>query len=314
MIKKDYKIVAVKMIKFVIVFLLADIVLGSVAKQLFFSQKTGKYARTTHVVHDTKADIVVFGSSHAHRHYIPKVIDEELQSTCYNAGAEGQQLLYHTALLKMLVKRSTPKLIVLNIDENFLYTSKVAYDRLSDLHPYYDDYREELKPTLGLRSKLIDFKLFFKSYQANSTIMHVIRYYLSPQEDDHGYRPLFGKLNKNKIPKSKPEEVKEYQEFIDDNFVNALKDFIATSKSKQIKLVFVTSPTFYEVDNVTNKSFTMIREISKEEKVPLLNFFNHELFMNKPSLFHDYSHLNNDGALLFTKQVTNEIKKMKLLK
>lgn len=310
MIKKEYKESLIKLGKFLVIFLIADFALGMISKQLFFSQETGKYARSTYAIQETDAKVLIFGSSHAHRHYVPEVIEKELQKSCYNAGAEGQQLLYHVVLQKMIVKRIKPELIILNIDEDFLYYSKEAYDRLSDLYPYYSDHREDLKPILGLQSKLIDFKLFFNGYQTNSTIMHVIRYYASPQIDYKGYRPLFGKIKPSKnIKEEAQSEIEKGIEDIDQNFVTALHTFIATARANDIKLVFVTSPTFNTVNHLANISFNTIKNIAEKENVLFIDYFNAPQFINKPQLFHDPSHLNNDGARLFTRDLIHQIKK-----
>ncbi len=303
MIKKEFKISIFKIIKFIAIFLVIDLILGSIAQELFFSQETGKFARTTHAIRETNAKVLIFGSSHAHRHYVPEVVEKELNTTCYNVGAEGQQLLYHTALLKMILKRTKPELIVLNIDESFLYKSDVAYERLSDLHPYYENNRDELKPILSLKSRLTDFKLFFKSYQVNSTIVHAIRYYLSPQIDDKGYRPLYGVLK----PETKENQEKEYIEVIDKDFVAALQTFIETAKNNKIKLVFVTSPTFSVVDHTTNESYQKIVQLANDQKIPIFDYFNNMTFRGKAELFHDFSHLNHKGAQLFTKSLTDSI-------
>ncbi|TSE04842.1 DUF1574 family protein [Aquimarina algiphila] len=312
MIKKEYKTSLIKLGKFLVIFLIADFALGIISKQLFFSQETGKYARSTYAIQETDAKVLIFGSSHAHRHYVPEVIEKELQTSCYNAGAEGQQLLYHVALQKMIVKRIKPELIILNIDEDFLYHSKEAYDRLSDLHPYYSEYRDDLEPILGLQSKLVDFKLFFNGYQANSTIMHVIRYYASPQLDYKGYRPLFGKVKPSKSIKEETQsKIEKGVEDIDQNFVTALHTFIATAKDNNIDLVFATSPTYLIVDHTTNASFIRIKAIAEKENIPFLDFFNDQQFTGKPMLFHDSSHLNDDGAKLFTKNLADQIKALK---
>ncbi|GAA4274200.1 hypothetical protein U6A24_22170 [Aquimarina gracilis] len=307
MIKREFKLSLVKIGKFIVVFLIADFLLGTMSKQLFFNQETGKYARSTHAIKKSEDNVLIFGSSHAHRHYVPEVFEKELNKTCYNVGAEGQQLLYHLALQQMIFKRIKPKLIILNIDEGFLYSSKEAYDRLGDLHPYYEEYKDELRPILGLQSKLIDFKLFFKSYQTNSTIVHALRYHLSPQIDYKGYRPLFGKValtNKSKMLKVNRRE-------IDSNFVTALERFIDSAKKNDVDLVFVTSPKFDPIDNSENESFKKIMNIAVNENVTVMDFFNSKQFLNQNDLFHDPSHLNDDGAKLFSKAVANKIRNLK---
>ncbi len=307
MIKKDYKISIFKIVKFLLILLIVDFTFGAISQYVFFNQKTGKFARATHAIEQTNAKILIFGSSHAHRHYVPEMFEKELQTSSYNAGAEGQQLLYHTALQKMILKRTKPDLIILNIDEDFLYGSQAAYDRLSDLHPYYDNHRKELKPILALQSRFVDVKLFFKSYQTNSTLVHAIRYYLAPQTDFKGYRPLYGKLNAS--DKLKEVETDEIETKIDQNFVNAFTSFIATAKDNNIKLVMVTSPNLIKKEHLDNESFRMMKEIIKKKNITMIDFFNSERFLDKYELFHDSSHLNNEGARLFSSLLAKEIKK-----
>jgi len=306
MLKKEYKLVVIKIIKLVFIILIVDFSLGYISKQLFYSQKTGKYARSTYAIKKTEAEILIFGSSHAHRHYIPEIFEKELQQRCYNAGAEGQQLLYHSSLQKMILKRYTPQIMILNIDADFLYQFEESYSRLSDLHPYYTEYSEELKPTLELRSRFVDVKLFFNSYQVNSTIMHIIRYGISAQVDDMGYRPLFGVMN-NDDNDEKEEELGIINE-IDINFEKALLIFIENTKQNNIKLYFVTSPTYKLKDHSKNKSFNRIKQIVKDEEIPFIDLSNDPRFISKGELFHDVSHLNKKGAILFTQYVINDIK------
>ncbi|SEK53302.1 hypothetical protein SAMN04487910_0748 [Aquimarina amphilecti] len=299
-----------KIMKFVIIVLIVDVIFGIVSNHLFFLQKTGKYARANLVIYETEAEVLIFGSSHAHRHYVPEVLEKQLNTTAYNAGAEGQQLLYHLALQKMVLKRKKPNLFILNIDEDFLYSSDIAYDRLNDLHPHYSEYGDDLRPIFKLKSEFVDVEMFFKSYLLNSTIVHILRYYISPQLDYKGYRPLNGTVTNDHIT-SKLMEVNDQVKEIDENFVLALKEFINNSKSNNVDLVFVISPTLRNI-NSNNKSLGMINEIADKEEVPILNFLDDKNFKDKLDWFHDPSHLNDTGAKYFTKLVSERIIKEKL--
>ncbi|WP_027391618.1 SGNH/GDSL hydrolase family protein [Aquimarina latercula] len=302
---KEYSSIFLKIIKFVIIILIVDVLLGIVSNQIFFLQETGKYARANHTIYETEAEVLIFGSSHAHRHYVPEVLEKQLHTTAYNAGAEGQQLLYHLAMQEMLLKRSTPDLFILNIDEDFLYSSDIAYDRLNDLHPYYSEFKDELRPIFRLNSKFIDVEMFFKSYLLNSTIIHILRYYVSPQLDYKGYRPLHGITRNNQI-KNDLNNIDDQSKEIDENFVFALKEFIDNSKSNKVDLVFVISPALRKIRS-NNKSLALINKISKEEEVPILDFSEDKNFNNKLDWFHDPSHLNDKGARYFTKLVSERI-------
>ena len=307
--QSNLKPTLIKILKLVVILLIVDFCLGSITKHIFFTQKTGKFARSTYVINNAKEEVIIFGSSHAHRNYVPEVIQNSMNKTCYNAGAEGQQLLFHRALQKMLFKRNLPEIIILNIDENFLYKSDIAHNRLSDLHPYYPEFKEELRPILSLKSNFIDFKLFFKSYQTNSTLIHAVRYYLAPQIAYNGYRPLDGVMAKNEgVLTINDDSDKEYIEEIDEAFVMTLKDFIRDAKSKGVKLFLVTSPNLVPRNTIKNKSLEKIKAMANIENIPFIDFLNSNEFLNEYDLFHDPSHLNDKGARLFTLKLSEILK------
>lgn len=311
--RKKIKIFLIKAVLFIAILVFTDFVLGSVAQKIFFSQLTGKYARATYAIKEAEEDIMILGSSHAHRHYVPEVFQQEIGRPAFNAGAEGQQLLYHYALLKMILKKkSKPDIILLNVDDYFLYNTPVAYERLNDLYPYYDDYRDELYPILKLNSDFIDLKLFFKAYQTNSTLVHALRYYAAPQFTFNGYRPLFGKVSESSLIKMTI--YKEYTEEIEGDFVWALKEMVREAKSEKVTLVFVTSPNIMKKNLQNNRSFIKIEEIAKQGKIPFLNYYNDKRFLNQNTLYHDISHLNDDGARYFTKIVSQDLLKSKIIK
>ncbi|TGV03933.1 hypothetical protein [Flavivirga rizhaonensis] len=301
MINTQLKYTFAKVLKFIVIIFIIDFGLGFIAKELFLSQETGKFARSTYAITKAKENILIFGSSHAHRHYVPEVIEKKTGKTCYNAGADGQQLVYHSALQGMIFKRTLPELIILNIDENFLFKSEKAFDRLDDLNPYYDDYSNELDPVFNLKSKYADPKLFFKAYQNNSTLIQAVRYYLAPQETPQGYRPLFEKMTFDKLTSHREDiQEKEYTEEIDSVFVKTLENFINEAKTNNVKLVFVTSPNLIPRNVSKNKSLTEIKAIAKSKNIPFYNYLNSKDFANKLDLFYDPSHLNDNGARLFT--------------
>lgn len=307
MLHKDRLLFFLKTIKFIVALLVVDLICGYFANQIFNSQETGKYSRIQQVVEKNKVDVIVLGSSHAIRHYIPQVIDSILNKKSYNAGAEGQQLIYHYALQQMILKNKSPELIVMNIDEDWLYTSDIARRRLSDLYPFYYDYRDVLSPIITEKSKAMGYELLLNSYRNNSTIVHILRYYVAPQKDYSGYRPLFGKMS---VPEnlSKIDLKGEYSsDEIDMSFVFLLEQFIDSAKNKNVDLVFTISPKPIPLDLQHNKSFQKIKDIAKKKDVPLYDYHKSPFFIGKYELFHDASHLNNKGAKLFTEQVFTQV-------
>tara|TARA_R110002049_G_scaffold130991_4_gene289578 strand:- start:5413 stop:6372 length:960 start_codon:yes stop_codon:yes gene_type:complete len=291
-------------IKFLAIIILTDIVLGSVAKALFFNQKTGKYARSTYAIEETNAELLILGSSHAIRQYIPEIFEENLNKTCYNAGAEGQQLIYQYALERMILKRYQPQIMLLNIDENWLYTSENAYNRLNDLYPYYSKEKDVLRSIFIKKAPWIDFQMLSKTYQLNSTLVHIARYYMSPQKDYNGYRPLYGAMK----PVEKEANNNTFPSEINHDFVSVLKAIIEDAKENNVQLIFSSSPNPVPINFLQNKSMQKIIAIAKEENIPYLNYYNSPLFTEKWEFFHDIDHLNDKGATLFTKLLSNDLK------
>lgn len=307
--EKEYKILFAKLMKFIIVLLIIDFALGTGVKKIYFSQETGKQARITYSIKEALSDVLIFGSSHANRHYVPRVLEETLGQTCYNAGVQGQNIVFHSILQEIILERDRPELVILNVDSDWMYKSERAYDRLCDLHPYYWEFRDIIHPVLKLQSKLTDFKLFFKSYQYNSTIVHAIKYFFFPQNDYNGYLPLMkdnrqqGSLTNNKIPLVGRSQSNK----IDKNNVAAFCRFIRIAKQNNVRVMFVVSPTFYERDYSNDTSMELMKKIAHKENIPFIDFSNNPQFLSNNTLFYDGSHLNDHGARLFTKKVVEFI-------
>jgi len=306
--KKQFISFISKAIKFLLVFFLLDVSLGALAKYLFFKQSSGKFARITYSLEKVNSDILIFGSSHANRHYIPAIFEKKLNLSCYNVGVQGQRILFHSVIEEIIVNRAKPKIIILNIDEDWLFKSQEAYDRLSVLHPYYSEYTNIIKPILLLKSKVDYLILNLNSYKYNSTIVHILKYFLQPQYVQKGYNPLYGKLlptdvNLQLILKQNP--IKE-SELIDVNFVNAFNRFIKTATTNNIKIFFVLSPKI-DGPQIKNESSEMIKEIISKNNLPLIDFSSDKNFTRKYELFNDVGHLNNDGATLLSSLLSDSI-------
>jgi len=84
--KRKISLILQKVVTFLVVLLIIDYTLGSAAKWIFTNQKTGKFARMTYSMKKTTAEVIIFGSSHAARHYMPDIFENELNQTCYNVG------------------------------------------------------------------------------------------------------------------------------------------------------------------------------------------------------------------------------------
>jgi hypothetical protein len=303
--KHPIRILAVKSLKFILCLLLLDAGLGGLLRLAFDRQASGKFYRLGYTMNRCADELIVFGSSHATDHYVPEVLQKELGMTSYNAGVAGQQILVHEALQEIMLKRTTPRVMILDIDRNGLFQNRDNYDRLADLHPFYHAHPDIIGRVLALKSEATRFFLLSKLYQYNSTIAHVLRYWLAPQPDQNGYRGNFIQLAKpaeaapRRVPISLP---------IDKNLVDALARFIRNAQTRGVRLVFVVSPALVPEDDTTEDSLAKTRALADEFGVKIFNFAGDPAFAGRYELFADGGHLNDAGARLFSKMVADRIR------
>ncbi|HEY1870110.1 MAG TPA: hypothetical protein VGG71_03575, partial [Chitinophagaceae bacterium] len=100
----------------VTVFLL-DLIIGSVLKKFYFQQESGLDYRSTYSIEKTTADVLIFGSSTANHDYIPEIFGKVLGIPSYNVGRDGTSVFYDYSILKMILKRYSPKIIILDFDK-----------------------------------------------------------------------------------------------------------------------------------------------------------------------------------------------------
>ena len=99
---------------------------------------------------------------------------------------------------------------------------------------------------------------------------------------------------------------KNYDLRIDENNIAALRDIISTCKQKKIKLIFVQSPIFISKQNsFCDSAFS---ELCSKNDIRYYNFSNHKTFNNHSEYFADRSHLNDDGAKVFSNLLINKIR------
>src|ERR1700681_1259412 len=99
---------------------LLDKGLGLVLQHYYFKIRHGEQGRITYAIDSCVSETIILGSSRAEHHYVPPVMAEILNSSCYNAGKDKQGLIYSLAMLKMMYRRYSPKEIILDLNPTAL--------------------------------------------------------------------------------------------------------------------------------------------------------------------------------------------------
>ena len=135
---------------FLVVLFAVDFVVGSVLRKLYFQQQSGPDYETIYAMEKSKEELMVFGSSRARNHYHPKAFEEALGLSFYNAGRNGNFILYSNAVAQSVLKRHQPRVVILDIvGHEFEYYSP-NYEKLSVLLPFYKTH-PEIRSTVDLR-------------------------------------------------------------------------------------------------------------------------------------------------------------------
>jgi len=303
---KGYRNYLLRPLLFLALVVIVDFTTGSVLKHFYFRQSSGWEYRTKYSIENTKAAALIFGASRAQQQYNPLFIEDSLNQTCYNVGRDGMPFLYHYAVLQTILKRYTPKTIILDCEYGALNYSESSYERISCLLPYYNDH-PEIRPVIELRGPLEKYKFLSKIYPYNSMIFKIavgnLEGNIKRHEDIQGYVELTKSLNE---PIRTVDYSRQYP--LDTVKVNMLYSFIEECKTRGIKLFFVCPP--YYINAVgTDHSFAVTKKIATEKNIDFLDYSKDSLFLNNPGLFDDTVHVNTKGSKIFSAMLARDLKK-----
>jgi hypothetical protein len=283
-----------------VVFML-DFGIGRTLRHFYFKEASGLHYRTTYSMDSTKAQVLVFGASRANHSYVPEVFEDTLKKSFYNTGRDGNGIFYQTALFETILKRYTPEIVIMEysgFDKN-----QVGFDKVSSLLPYYRT-NPDIRKIVDEEEPYEKIKLVSEIYPFNSQALTIAVGNLDINKkrgyNDKGYVPLYGEWP-NEIDSDRSREIHE----IDTNKVNMFKEFIADAKNAGIKLFVVSAPLFQ--NQKVNAGIDKCREICAAEQVPFMNLQKDTFFISKRHLFQDILHLNNNGAIEFSKLIAGKI-------
>lgn len=307
--KKNKKLyIGLRIIAFLALVILLDFSIGFLLRKFYFGQKYGTQARTTYAIESTTADVVIFGSSRANHHYVPQIFEDSLGLSFYNAGRDGNSIMYHYAVLSSIVERYTPKIVILDLMAAEFEKKQDKYDRLSGLMPYYRSH-PEIRSVINEKSKVEWLKNLSSLYPFNSLLFNV--FYNNTEQGKRkdknikGYSELEGTIADRDLKNVSPEKYE-----VDTVLVNYFKSFVTKCKEKNVKLFVVCSPYFMKL--VTrDQSLDIAEKYLKSQNVSFLDYSVEGVFPQSPDYFKDLVHLNKEGSILFSKNLVSIIKQVK---
>ena len=290
---------ALKFVLLLCILVIVDFIIGITLKYYYFKIESGSLANITFAIDSTKAKTLVFGSSHTSHDYIPKVFENKLNTSFYNCGSDATGLIYEAALINAVTLRYKPKRILIDIlPYDFSFDES---DRLSKLLPYKDNPR--IYPYLLEISPYERIKLLSRSYPFNSLVTSIIIHNLIKNKEapgTAGYLALSGTIDYADTSVFKEEsKIIDKKVAIYDNLLRHLDQL-------DIPVYVIISPLYIRSDQT--KSEKIARDFCKRYKnINFISYINDAKYLGKSKLFKDFDHLNNQGATIFSNELSSYI-------
>ena len=265
----------------------------------------GDTGKTYYSLNDINTPVVIVGSSRAAHHYVTAMIEDSLHMPAYNVARDGCFFSYNCCVINSILDRYTPELIIWENGTEYLYDD--MDDPLESLYPYYDSntwvnktIREELPFTEYAR-------LNSHIYQYNSIVHRIVLRYRGRStfvdETIKGYLPLKPKTLRNEL-KLMPENISS--KVLSDTKVERFRKILERAKEKGVKMIVVDSPKCKKRDK-NNLSAVKMQDLCQQYEAIYLDNSQLTYFLEHPELFNDATHLNDDGAKIYTELFLRQI-------
>lgn len=298
---KQFFVFVSRAIVFLVLFFILDFVLGSVLHKLYFSNDN----KFSYGILKTKAEVIIVGSSRAEHHYIPSILSDSLGLSCFNMGSGGQNIYYQYGIVKSLLDRYTPKVILMDVIPIDYCISDETHntEKLAALLPFYKDV-SGVREVIELRGPLEKYKLISRSYPYNSQISNILYSYIRKSDNPgllmKGFIPLQGKMEDYK---SSQNQHTEYQ--LDSLKVSYLYKINEICQQNGIKLIMLYSPVY---SGEYDASDFLLKSIAERAEIEYWTYKVYAPIIKDVKLFNDAYHLNNRGAQKYTSIISKRIR------
>lgn len=283
-----------KLSLFLILFFLIDLILGHIYEPLYFKVKSGTIFNTVYGIQDSHEEILIVGASEVKHSIISKQIEDSLGLTCYNLGFDGNNIYYQFAMLREILDRYTPSIVVIS-------TTITAEDEstITSLFPFHKKYKR-IRETIFEIAPVEKYKLISNAYAYNSVILDIIQGHTSPEPQTNGYKPLYSEKY-NIAP-----ETREFSIHSSPRTLEYFDKFLKLAVSSGCKVVVVNTPRCWY--NSAHDHPSKIKELISHNQVLFLDYENDTSFLYHNDIFYDGVHLNHKGAEVFTSRFISDLK------
>ena len=260
-----------------------------------------QWTKTAYVLEKCDAECVIIGSSRAEHSYITDMLVDSLGMSVYNGGQGGCFFLYQNCIVNMLLDRRVPKKIIWDVQPETM----AEYQNVRYLSPYYDT-DVWAKNFVDSQDQKACIRMACHQFRYNSNFVQ----YLMPvlgvgSVTKGGYVPLPTEGYKYPVLKTSPNDEQEIG--MDEEKVRKFEATLKRCKEKRVDLTLFVSPSFVVNNGTIREAVNLMKEIASANGYTLYDFSSDNSFLSDSTLFKDGSHLNANGARLYTEKVIGQI-------
>ena len=303
----DLKKFVLKFLVFCFCMILVDSLCGVSFPVIQKYSKSGSTRTNFYLSNECDADVLVLGSSRAMHHYVPMILDS-LGGKAYNAGNDGMGVVLGYGRYLMCSEKHVPKIVIYDMSV-FDYIKDDNSKYLKFLRPYGD--REYIRSIISqIGEPFSDLKLLSHMYRNTSRIIPNVRDLLIGENVDlnRGYLPLY------KICSNCNKDVDKYDAMtleLDSMKIKMFDQFVSETVRRGSKLYLSISPRFFnEKPDGMPPSYVYALKLAERYNVPLLNNIFTPDISDNHIMFADLTHMNKDGATLFTRKIVEKIRSL----
>lgn len=255
------------------------------------------------------ADVLIFGSSRGARNVIASQMTDSLGEKVFNLSYPGSDIEFHDYLLQQILKYDHhPKTVVLVVDGVYELTSNATitfrYDRLYPLVKY-----EPIRNTLvekGMKNRLLMDLFVLHQLNLNNFLLYQKKFSQLDTVFSDGSMPVSAALKHKKF--TGQYEVINYTYDTAAELKNkqaAFRSFIDQCYNNHIKLILAFPPNF----SAPSAEATARLGALAGGKASMMLYDTTQKAYTDPAYFYDNGHLNRSGAVIYTNELIDYLKK-----
>ncbi len=296
------------------ILVLADRLIGAGLERMFYRQERGDEIVTRYTLDSTREDVLIFGSSRASHHYNSRLMDSLLGASVFNCGRDEMGISYTTALVPLVYKRYSPKLIIVEVlpTELSAVGKEAEIQRISTRLIPYANRHPELWQAVAYAGKPEVYKAAVsKIYPYNSLIGAIFQntYTHLAHVTDRGYEPLYAEIDSATFRPTRWMDMDKLTG-VDPTLAQRYTSMLDSAAAHGTRVCVVISPFYYPLRIPGNESYLALPELAAHHGALFLDWSRDPRFLMHPALFNDDVHLNDRGARLFTSLMADTLRKI----